>query len=359
MEIRLDYATFNFDRDSVTVDSISRALSGDTSCAFRAKSLREGALLVSPFGLSYLDNSGFAPRPHRLQVSGIGCDKFFFTLPRLVDLCRNNGGDCSFSRLDFAFDVLIPFDQWKEFVKSAFSASIDSDRQRKKFSLAGKGLDMTVYIGSRVSDYYFRIYNKSLESKSYVYQENGAPVPVPDGFFVIRYEIEMKRHVHHRGDRTTIFDPSQYFFDYYSESPSFLEEIRRLWLSFGDDVLLPDGFADADLSFLNKNKNFVQLSEDSRVAITQEKVEKDYRQFSDTLIHIVSHFGKYIPFLVQDEDLYSECEYRAKEFCGFCPRPDPDRFITPAFTEDDDILLPSEFEPVQLDIDNFEEGGFI
>lgn len=172
MEIRLDYATFNFDRDSVSVDSISRALSGDTSCAFRAKSLREGALLVSPFGLSYLDNSGFAPRPHRLQVSGVGCEKFFFTLPRLVDLCRNNGGDCSFSRLDFAFDVLISEDAWRDFVCSAFQHSLFSERKAKKFSLAGKGLDMTVYIGSRVSDYYFRIYNKSLESKSYVYQGN-------------------------------------------------------------------------------------------------------------------------------------------------------------------------------------------
>ena len=361
MEIRLDYATFNFDRDSVTVDSISRALSGDTSCAFRAKSIREGALLVSPFGLSYLDNSGWSPRPHRLQVSGVGCEKFYYTLPRLVDLCHDNGGDCSFSRLDFAFDTLMPDDDWRDFICAAFSHSLNSDRKAKKFSLSGKGLDMTVYIGSRVSDYYFRIYNKSLESAakgskkpSYVYQENGVPVDVPDGYSVIRYEIEMKRHVHHRGDVTTIFDPSQYFFDYYNESPSLLEEIRRLWLSFGDDVLLPPGFADAELSYLNKNKNFVQLSDDSRLAITQERVEYDYRQFNDTLIHIVTHFGKYIPFLVQDEDLYSECEYRAKEFCGFCPRPDPDRFLDPGLSDLDDACeVP--FEPCQLHIESFGE----
>lgn len=356
MEIRLDYATFNFDANTVNLDSISRALSGDLSCAFRSKGVSENSLVVSPFGLSYLPNSGWSPRPHRLQVSGVGCEKFAYTLPNLVTLCRNNGGDCSFSRLDFAFDVLISESAWKDFIKSAFSASIDSTRKFKRFTLAGSGLAMTVYIGSRSSDYYFRIYNKSLESSSYVYCENGKPSDVPDGYYVIRYEVEMKRHVHHHGNVTTVFDPSQYFFDYYSGEDSLVEEIRRLWLSFGNDILLPVGFADAELILLSKNKNFVDISLDSAIDIAQDKIVSDFRQFEDTLLYVVSHFGKYIPFLVQDRFLYEECEYRAKEFCGFVPRPDPDRFLSPVLV-DEDIDLPVPFEPQQLDI-NFEEGGF-
>ena len=52
----------------------------------------------------------------------------------------------------------------------------------KKYTVAGSGENMTIYIGSRLSDIYFRIYNKSLESKSkksdYTFKENGKEVVV-------------------------------------------------------------------------------------------------------------------------------------------------------------------------------------
>lgn len=355
MEIRLDYATFNFDAGSVTPSSISEALCGQDSLCFRTRGLSENALMVSPFGLSYLANSGFAPRPHRLQVSGVGCEKFAPTLPRLVSLCRSNGGELSFSRLDFAFDVLLPVSDWKEFIKSAFSASLDSERQRKKFTLAGNGLAMTVYIGSRVSDYFFRIYNKSLESPSYVYRENGLPVDVPEGYQVIRYEIEMKRHVHHLRGETTVFDPSQYFYDYYSCEDGLAAHIKQLWLSFGDEVLLPPGFADCQLELLSKNKNFVQISSETVLEIVQDKLHGEPRTFDDTLQYIVSHFGKYIPFVVADYYSYKECESLCKEYCGFVPVPVLDNFIDDSLQELDDEDFDAwqdPFDPVQLEIDS-------
>ena len=205
MEIRLDYATFNFDKNCINVDQISHALAGDQNVMLRQKG-KSGSFLVSPFGLSYLDDSGWSPRPHRLQVSGVGCEKFAYTLPNLITECRNNGGECSFSRLDFAFDVLISKESWKSFLAKAFASSLYSERERKKYALAGDGMAMTVYIGSRRSDYYFRIYNKSLESKDYVYTENGQIVDVDDDEFVIRYEIEMKRHFHCNNHKSILKD---------------------------------------------------------------------------------------------------------------------------------------------------------
>ena len=201
MEIHLDYATFNFDSECMTRADVVSALCGDDSfhdLRWSQKGLNDNSPSVSPFGLSWLNNSGFAPRPHRLQVSGLGCDKFFYTLPQLVTRVRNNGGDCSFSRLDFAFDVLMLKSDWKSFITSAFSSSLDSTRDRKKYTLAGSGSAMTVYIGSRSSPRFFRIYNKSLEDRDYVYFENGQPVTVPDGYYVIRYEVELKRKLWNR-----------------------------------------------------------------------------------------------------------------------------------------------------------------
>lgn len=357
MEIRLDYATFNFDAGTVSPEGISKALCGQDSLCFRSRGLSENALMVSPFGLSYLSNSGFASRPHRLQVSGVGCEKFGPTLPNLVALCQSNGGELSFSRLDFAFDVLISDEDWKTFIVKAFSSSINSDRQRKKYNVAGSGLGMTIYIGSRLSDYYFRIYNKTLENPTYVYTENNLPVPVPDGYSVIRYEIEMKRHVHHRGDSTVVFDPSQYFYDYYSAEDGLASHIKQLWLSFGDEVLLPPGFADARLELLSKNKNFASISRETALEIVQDKLNSEPRSFDDTLRYVVSHFGKYIPFIVADYYSYKECEIACKYYCGFVPVPVLDNFIDNELLDLDDEDFEAwedPFEPVQLEITPYE-----
>ena len=106
MEIKLDYLTVNFDAGCADIDSISKALSRD-NLFFNQRRSSENALFVSPFGLSYLHNSGWDPRPHRLQVSGVGCRHFESTLPNLKLLAKNRGGDISISRIDFAFDYPI------------------------------------------------------------------------------------------------------------------------------------------------------------------------------------------------------------------------------------------------------------
>ena len=352
MEIRLDYATFNFDKNCIDVDQISHALAGDQDVMLRQKG-KSGSFLVSPFGLSYLNDSGWSPRPHRLQVSGVGCEKFAYTLPNLVTACNENGGECSFSRLDFAFDVIIKKDQWKSFLAKAFESSLYSERRLKKYALTGDGMAMTVYIGSRRSDYYFRIYNKSLESKEYVYTENGQVIDISDNEFVIRYEIEMKRHVHHIDNKCTVFDPSRYFFDYYNENNDLCEVIRNLWLDFGEDVLLPDGFAECELTLYSKNKNFASITPSVAIEVTQDRITNDSKQFSDTLFYIVSHFGKYIPFLVDRADLYEACQYLCKQFCGFVPIPDAGNLLYGKIQDiNEDFDVDEVFEPIQLEIDH-------
>lgn len=212
MEIHLDYATFNFDSGCMDMDHVAISLLGSENQDLRwsQKGLNENSPSVSPYGLSWLNNSGYAPRPHRLQVSGLGCENFFYTLPQLVVDCHKNGGECSFSRLDFAFDVIIKKEEWKNFITSAFASSLNSERVLKKYTLAGSGEAMTIYIGSRSSPRFFRIYNKSLEDKNYKFRDNGQEIPVPDDSFVIRYEVELKRKLWNRDGKKVVVDPSPF-----------------------------------------------------------------------------------------------------------------------------------------------------
>ena len=66
MEIHLDYATFNFDADCMSKVDVASALCGDPHCDLRwsVRGLSDNSPAVSPFGLSWLNNSGFAPRHH-------------------------------------------------------------------------------------------------------------------------------------------------------------------------------------------------------------------------------------------------------------------------------------------------------
>ena len=337
MEIHLDYATFNFDSDTMNQNLVAKALLGDHSdlhCSY--KCLNENSPSVSPFGLSWLNNSGFAPRPHRLQVSGLGCDNFFYVLPNLVSMCNNNGGECSFSRLDFAFDVIIKRDEWKKFISSAFESSLSSDRVLKKYTLAGSGEAMTVYIGSRTSPRFFRIYNKTLEDKSYIYKENGIPKELPDDSCVIRYEVELKRKLWNREGKKVVVDPSPLFYQYYSGDDELAEYIKELWLSFGDDVLLPGGFSDANLTLLSKNKNFASISLQNAHDLTEERVYNEPYSFTKVTDYVVDKFGKYIPFIVANLHKFQICEDKAKTFIGFLPYYPTDYFVNTGLTELED-----------------------
>jgi hypothetical protein len=81
------------------------------------------------------------------------------------------------SRLDLERTTLVPLDEWRAFCKAAFEIGSPA--------INGKEDARTVYYGSRKSQFYTRIYNKTaLDTKHY---------PAPDGFVQVRFEIEIHR----------------------------------------------------------------------------------------------------------------------------------------------------------------------
>ncbi len=81
------------------------------------------------------------------------------------------------SRLDLASDVCIAMEDWREYYKAAFEAG--------KYTINGMLDARTVYYGSRHSQFYTRVYNKTANDPKHY--------PAPDGFMQIRFEIEIHR----------------------------------------------------------------------------------------------------------------------------------------------------------------------
>ena len=245
--ISLDYATFAFTRDSVNLGKIQQCLSGGADLGFRQFGTSENSPLHSSYGLYYKPECGSTENPHVLQVSGVGCEHFRETLPCLAKVLRDGGEQAHFRRIDLCFDVVMKRSEWRSYLAKCFTFSMESQRQRKKFLLQGSGEAMTVYIGSRNSDRYFRVYNKSLQSPSYEFVSwDGTISPVSDDECVIRYEIESSYKNRWRSGQKIVSDPSTLFDWYYSNSAFLSDFVRDSWLSFGSDVMLPDDFENSE-----------------------------------------------------------------------------------------------------------------
>ena len=316
--VRLDYATVNFTPHSMSYTKIGKILLDDPAAmCWRTRGLSENAPMVSPLGLRWTENNGYAEMPHKLEISGVGISHFSAVLPDLMAAAEHR-----FSRLDFAFDVLLPRAAWRAFIVRAFDASLNSERQRKCYRLTGTGEAMTIYIGSRKSAKFLRIYNKTLEDPRYQFVQDGVAVDVPEDHCVIRYEVELKRHVVTAQNDKRVFDPSPAFSWYYGEPEEqqrLCEEIRKIWLSFGDEVLLPEGFADAGMSCLMQNANFASKTQDQRMEEVREKLHDYPRSFEHTLGFLVSRFGKYVPYILADPAYIAQCEDACRLEFGFVP----------------------------------------
>jgi hypothetical protein len=313
----MDYATVNFAPGSMSSTKVGKLLLGEGSLFWRAKGLSENAPLYSPLGLRWMENNGFAELPHKLEVSGVGCTHFGAVLPDLVKDVEHR-----FSRLDFAFDVLVSRSAWRSFICRAFESSLNSDRQRKLYRLSGQGEAMTIYIGSRKSAKFFRIYNKTLEDVKYKFFQDGEEVEVPDDMCVIRYEVELKRHKVTAQNDVRCFDPSPAFDWYYGDEASqarLCEEIRKMWLSFGDEVLLPEGFENAEMECLSKMFYFASKTSDQRLEEVRENLHDYPRSFEHTLGFLVSRYGKYIPYIIADSEYLQICSDSCKAAFGFVP----------------------------------------
>lgn len=350
MLLHLDYATFNFDKGTRACRDLASLLAGGADLHFTKAGVSDGAPMISPFGLVWRENNGWEARPHRLDVSGVGCSKFASTLPLLRDPEHQH-----FSRLDFAFDILMPVARWRNFLANAFESSLEYEGRRKKYSLTGSGEAMTVYVGSRRNAKYFRIYNKSLEDKEYEYiSDSGEIVPVSDNYYVIRYEVELKRHKlrNHHGEY--LFDPSPLFDLYYSRNAEdhekLVSKIVALWQDFFPSEYLPD----MDGLRCAENSNFVQYSDGSlAVAECERKVKEELyfgsQSFDSTVRFVAERFGKYIPWILNNPELRELCFdacYRAYGFDGgVIVEPVPSGWNDLDSADDDEI--PSYWEPIE------------
>nr|DAL89420.1 MAG TPA: Replication initiation factor [Inoviridae sp.] len=321
--IRLDYATFAFTRDSVNLGKIQQCLSGGVDLGFRQFGTSVHSPFQSPYGLYYKPECGSNENPHVLQVSGVGCEHFREVLPCLAKVLRDGGEQAHFRRIDICFDVVMKRSEWRSYLAKCFAFSMENQRQRKKFLLHGSGEAMTVYIGSRNSDRYFRIYNKSLQSPSYEFVSwDGTISPVADDEWVIRYEIESSYKNRWRSGQKLVFDPSVLFDWYYSNSVFLSDYVRESWLSFGSDVLLPDDFENAefvtDICVRNLHPVDVIASPYSDVVFANVSARKDCAPycFDKSLEYASSHYGAYVPYILRDERLIAICCDAAREKFG-------------------------------------------
>lgn len=321
--ISLDYATFAFTRDSVNLGKIQQCLSGGVDLGFRQFGTSEHSPLQSPYGLYYKPECGSNENPHVLQVSGVGCEHFRESLPCLAKVLRDGGEQAHFRRIDLCFDVVMKRSEWRSYLAKCFAFSMENHRQRKKFLLQGSGEAMTVYIGSRNSDRYFRVYNKSLQSPSYEFVSwDGTISPVADDECVIRYEIESSYKNRWRSGQKLVSDPSVLFDWYYSNSVFLSDYVRESWLSFGSEVMLPDDFENAefvtDICVRNLHPVDDIASPYSDVVFANVSARKDCAPYSfdKSLEYAASHYGAYVPYILRDERLIAICRDAAREKFG-------------------------------------------
>lgn len=250
--VKLDYATFSFERGSISISEIEDALAQCDLHFAQTSNANENSPYNSPAGLFYKPNNGAKQSPHSLQVSGHGCELFRPTLPRLASLMQDGHEFGHFSRLDFCFDVVMTKERWREFYLGVISASVDEmnypekARKVRKVMYQGYGDSTTVYIGRRTSSAVFcRIYNKSLQDpEKKLCVASGEFLDCPDDSYIIRYEMELKFTSRVRSGSRSVYDPSPLFWFYYEDPEKLFVFLRKVWNRYGNELLLPDGWDD-------------------------------------------------------------------------------------------------------------------
>lgn len=329
--VKMDYCTMAFVPDSISLSRLSSLLAGDTDLHWLRlwkNSDSDRSPVHSPLGLYYNDFCGSAQNPHLARISGVGCEHFRSTLPALFNQLETGGDAAHITRLDFCFDVLMSKSEWRMFLSNAFAHQLATEdtRKAKRYVVVANGDASTVYIGSRSSDRYFRIYNKTLEDPQYKFRgADGTLQDVPDGSFVIRYEIEFKRKTRTKDGQNVTLNLKPYFSDYYCSGSWLCDEIKRVWLSFGADVALPSGFEDAELLTDIHAYNIPVLNGDTISTYQESAVYSDVKarfdlyphEFENKLAYAADKFGKYVPFILQNDELFKHCLSRAYTEFGF------------------------------------------
>ena len=252
--VKLDYATFAFEEGSISIPKIEDALAQCDLHFAQVQNAKENSPYNSPAGLFYKPNNGAKQSPHSLHVSGLGCEMFRSSLPRLASLMQDGHEYGHFSRLDFCFDVVMTKERWRQYYLGVISASVDEmnhpekARKRRKFVYQGYGDATTIYIGRRTSSAVFcRIYNKTLQDPEKKHcTSSGELVDCPDDSYLIRYEVELKYTSLVSNGKRTVYDPSPCFWQYYEDPEKLFAYLRKVWNRYGNETLLPDGWEDME-----------------------------------------------------------------------------------------------------------------
>ena len=365
--VKMDYCTMAFTPGTCSLQALSNCLAGDTDLHWMQIYNSEKSPYHSPLGLYYNDQCGSVENPHVARISGVGCEHFRTTLPILYDRLQTGGDQAHITRLDFCFDVIMKKSAWRMFLSQCFAHQLETmdTRKAKRYVVHADGDASTVYIGARSSDRYFRIYNKSLEDPQYQYtRDDGVQLSLCDDEYVIRYEVELKRKTRTiRGEKVTL-DLKPFFESYYSDGKLLCDELRRIWLSFGNDIVLPAEFADSDIVTdivnygISCDGGTISPQREIFYANIAAKYHEYPHEFESKLSYAADKYGKYIPYILQNKELFRRCLARAYSEYGW---------DIPIYIEIggrnklDDELDPDELFPCSVpeyeNIDIFKERG--
>lgn len=317
------------------IEEVSETLAGEEAMLNNAlkwacKSRTGLGPLYSPFGLRWQEDNGYEAAPHTLEISGVGCSKFRETLPILRQRSRPVG---YFSRLDFAYEVVFSKSWWRYIVKDAIERTFSPEYEEKKYKqyrFTGAGDAITIYIGSRKGSKFFRIYNKSLQDSSYQYRnpETGEVQKLDDDEYIIRYEVELKRHKVTSGNSVRLYDPTPMFDAYYSECAEerkkLIQQVITLWCDYADEKLLPGFVEDVESFVIEENAHFVKKPYsvyDMRRATetVQNHLFVRPSTWDRTAQYVVGKYGKYIPIIMADTAWNETCWRMSEEQLGYTP----------------------------------------
>lgn len=134
---------------------------------------------ITQYGITVQKQYGTASQrgwKYNVQLSGAFWRAIDYDFKDVQNIL-NNHSDYRISRLDLATDVCVPLNQWQKYYKSAFKTGL--------YTLNGKEDSRTVYYGSRKSQFYTRVYNKTAYDPLHY--------SAPENQVIIRFEIEIHR----------------------------------------------------------------------------------------------------------------------------------------------------------------------
>lgn len=325
--VKMDYCTMAFTAGTCSLQALSNCLAGDTDLHWMQIYNSEKSPYHSPLGLYYNDACGSVQNPHVARISGVGCEHFRTTLPILYDRLQTGGDQAHITRLDFCFDILMTKSAWRSFLAQCFAHQLETmdTRKAKRYVVHADGDSSTVYIGARSSDRYFRIYNKSLEDPQYQLLDPlfGDPLEVPEDSYIVRYEVELKRKTRTKNGVDMTLDLKPFFESYYSDGSLLCDELRKIWLSFGNDIVLPPEFADSVLvtdivSYgIPCDGDTISPPREVLYANIAARYHEYPHEFESKLSYAADKYGKYIPYILQNKELFRRCLARAYSEYGW------------------------------------------